>query len=72
LEKANYWLEGTEYKLCLNDFEDMCRIIEEYEMEKNTKVNSIFKVSLIKYKLFYVEMDGKHDVEINPSGQAGM
>ena len=32
LQKPNYWLEGTEYKLCLNDFEDMRRIIEQHEL----------------------------------------
>ena len=28
-----YILYGTEYKFCLNDFEDMRKIIKEYEMQ---------------------------------------
>ena len=77
LEKSNYQLAGIEYKLCLNDFEDMLGIIELHEMEKNTKVNSIFKISVIKFKLNYDlslkrEFNGQNPVEINPTGEDGI
>ena len=68
-------MDGQEYKFCLNDFEDMRQIIEKYEFEKNVKVDTIFKVSLIKFKLNYdTSMNGffnnqynqQKNININP------
>ena len=60
-EPSSYENNGTEYRFCLNEFEDMQNIINQHAARvdvgsgSNTLPQKVFKCSLSVFKMYYTK-----------------